>query len=246
MQLASFNHMRIPVLRLALFWAATVLMVGLPAVPQAAAEGLADPALSGLVATLLPSVVNIYTTTYKEIRLVQGKSMMVQDAEPDKRYFFGSGFIVSADGYVVTNKHVTHNAINIYVTLSDGRRLPADLLAEAMYNDVAVIKIKTDKPLPPVKLGDSNTVRQGDFVIAIGDSLGFTSTVTTGIISALNRDMGFTQFDDYMQTDAAINHGNSGGPLFNAKGEVVGGHLRDLYDRNRYRQRRDWIGNPNQ
>jgi serine protease Do len=214
--------MHIPVPRRALFSAIAILMVGLPAVPRAAAEGFADPNLSNLVATLLPSVVNIYTTTYKEIMLVQGKSLMVQDAEPDKRHFFGSGFIVSTDGYVVTNKHVTHNAINIYVTLSDGRRLPADLVAEAMYNDIAVIKIRTDKPLPPAELGDSNTVRQGDFVIAVGDSLGFASTVTTGVISALNRDMGFTEFDDYMQTDAAINHGNSGGPLFNAKGEVVG------------------------
>jgi serine protease Do len=91
-----------------------------------------------------------------------------------------------------------------------------------MYNDIAVIKIQTDKPPPQVKLGDSNTVRQGDFVIAVGNPLGFTSTVSTGIISALNRDIGFTQFDNYMQTDAAINHGNSGGPLFNAAGEVVG------------------------
>jgi serine protease Do len=85
-----------------------------------------------------------------------------------------------------------------------------------------VIKIRTDQRLPPVKMGDSRTVHQGDFVIAIGNSLGFTSTVTTGIISAVDRDMGFTEFDHYMQTDAAINHGNSGGPLFNAAGEVVG------------------------
>jgi serine protease Do len=214
--------MRNSVPRLALHSAAVALMIGLLAVPQAGAAGPTDPALADLVATLLPSVVNIYTTTYKEIQVVQGKSVMVQDAEPDQRHFFGSGFIVTPDGYVVTNKHVTHNAINIYVTLSDGRRLPADLIAEAMYNDIAVIKIRTDNPLPPVKLGDSNTVRQGDFVIAVGNSLGFTSTVSTGIISALNRDMGFTQFDDYMQTDAAINHGNSGGPLFNATGEVIG------------------------
>ena len=207
---------------LALLSTAVALMIGLLAVPPAAAAGTKDPALSDLVATLLPSVVNIYVTTYKEIQVVEGKPVMVQDAEPDKRHSFGSGFIVTPDGTVVTNKHVTHNAINIYVTLSDGRRLPADLIAEAMSNDIAVIKIRTDKPLPPVTLGDSNTVRQGDLVIAVGNSLGFTSTVSTGIISALNRDMGFTQFDNYMQTDAAINHGNSGGPLFNAAGAVIG------------------------
>ncbi|HEY2618990.1 MAG TPA: trypsin-like peptidase domain-containing protein [Acetobacteraceae bacterium] len=141
---------------------------------------------------------------------------------PTSGFFFGSGFIVAPEGYVVTNKHVTHNAINIYVTMNDGRRLPADLVSEAVSFDVAVIKIRTDHPLPPVKMGDSRTVRQGDFVIAIGNSLGFTSTVTTGIISAVDRDMGFTEFDHYLQTDAAINHGNSGGPLFNAAGEVVG------------------------
>jgi serine protease Do len=191
-------------------------------VASAASTGPTDPALSDLVASLLPSVVNIYTTTYKEIQVLEGKSVMVQDAEPDKRHFFGSGFIVAPEGYVVTNKHVTHNAINIYVTMNDGRRLPADLVSEAVSFDIAVIKIRTDQPLPPVKMGDSRTVHQGDFVIAIDNSLGFTSTVTTGIISAVDRDMGFTEFDHYMQTDAAINHGNSGGPLFNAAGEVVG------------------------
>ena len=207
----------------ALLAAAVALMIGVTTVPRAvAAGGQTDPALSDLVAALLPSVVNIDASRYKEIQVVQGKSVMVQDAEPGKRHFFGSGFVVTSDGYVVTNKHITHNAINFYVTLNDGRRLGADLIAEAVAFDIAVIKIRTDTPLPPVKLGDSDTVRQGDSVIAIGNPLGFTSTVTTGIISALNRDMGFTKFDNYMQTDAAINLGNSGGPLFNAKGEVVG------------------------
>jgi S1-C subfamily serine protease len=179
-------------------FAAVALIIGLAPAPQAvAAGGQTDPALSDLVATLLPSVVNIDASRYKEIQVVQGKSVMVQDAEPAKRHFFGSGFVVTSDGYVVTNKHVTHNAINLYVTLNDGRRLGADLIAEAVAFDIAVIKIRTDTPLPPVKLGDSDAVRQGDFVIAIGNPLGFTSTVTTGIISALNRDMGFTKCDNY-------------------------------------------------
>ncbi|HET7882847.1 MAG TPA: trypsin-like peptidase domain-containing protein [Acetobacteraceae bacterium] len=189
---------------------------------QSRAAGVVDSGIADLVATLVPGVVNISTTQYKAIQLSQGKAVMVQDAEPDKRFFYGSGLIVTPDGHVVTNKHVTHNSITIAVTLSDGRQLPADLVSEAIGFDIAVIKIRTDKPLPTVKIGDSDTVRQGDLAIAIGNPLDFSSTVTTGVISALNRDMGFTPFDDYMQTDAAINHGNSGGPLFNRTGEVIG------------------------
>jgi serine protease Do len=96
------------------------------------------------------------------------------------------------------------------------------LIAEAVCCDVAVIKIRAARPFPALQLGDSDTLRQGNFVIAIGNPLDFNSTVTTGIISALNRDEHFTEFDDYIQTDAAINEGNSGGPMINAKGEVVG------------------------
>jgi serine protease Do len=147
---------------------------------------------------------------------------MAQVAKPDKSIWFGTGFIITTDGYVVTNKHVVHNGISFTVTLSDGSVLPANLIAEAECCDVAVIKIRGDRPFPAVKLGDSDTLRRGDFVIAIGNPLGFQSTVSTGIISALNRDFHFTEFDDYIQTDAAINEGNSGGPMFNAKGEVVG------------------------
>jgi serine protease DegQ len=124
--------MRHSALRSVLRLAVAAFMIGAPAVASAASTGPTDPALSDLVARLLPSVVNIYTTTCKEILVVEGKSVMVQDAEPDKRHFFGSGFIVAPEGYVVTNKHVTHNAINIYVTMSDGRRLPADLVSEAV------------------------------------------------------------------------------------------------------------------
>ena len=199
---------------------ATILATQLPT--QSCAEGVVDPGIADLVATLVPGVVNISTTQYKTVQLLQGKAAMAQDAEPDKRFFYGSGFIVTPDGHAVTNKHVTHNSVSIWVTLSDGRQLPAELISEAIGLDIAVIKIRTDKPLPTVKLGDSDTVRQGELAIAIGNPLDFASTVTTGVISALNRDMGFTPFDDYMQTDAAINHGNSGGPLFNRKGEVIG------------------------
>ena len=192
-------------------------------VPKAEAAGTTDPDLPDLVATLLPSVVNITTTRYEAVHVPPGQSIMAQVAQPDKSIWYGTGFIVTPDGYVVTNKHVVHNGISFRVTLtSDGSQYPADLIAEAICCDIAVIKIRADKPFHAVRLGDSDTLRQGESVIAIGNPLGFNSTVTTGIISALNRDFHFTPFDDYLQTDAAINEGNSGGPMFNTKGEVVG------------------------
>ena len=194
---------------------------GLTAMP-ARAEVVMNTGLSDLVATLLPSVVNITAISYKPVQIAPGQSAMSLIAQGDERIAFGSGFIVTSDGYAVTNKHVTHGGVSYSVTLSDGRRLPAELVAEAFSFDIAVIKIKSDAPLPPVKLGESESLRQGDSVIAIGNPLGFTSSVTLGIMSAFNRDEGITPYDHYMQTDAAINHGNSGGPLFNTKGEVVG------------------------
>lgn len=179
-----------------------------------------DKNLPDLVATLLPGVVNITTIRYSAHPAASGQTGETAGVSYKSRWY-GSGFIISPDGYAVTNKHVVHNGINFWVTLSDGRWLPAKLIREATGFDIAVIKILADKPLPTVKLGDSSAMRQGDFVIAIGNPLNHQSTVSTGIISALNRDMHFTPFDDYMQTDAAINEGNSGGPLFNARGEVI-------------------------
>jgi serine protease Do len=206
----------------ALVVAAAALMTAVTGVSPVAAAGVGDPGLPDLVATLLPSVVNITTTRYKAVQVPQGNAVMQQKGETDLSIWFGSGFIVRPDGYVVTNKHVVHNGVHYWVTLNDGKRLPAELVAEAVGFDVALIKVRTENPLPAVTLGDSDAVRQGDFVIAIGNPLHHTSTVTTGIISALNRDIGTSIFDDYIQTDAAINQGNSGGPLFNAKGEVIG------------------------
>lgn len=202
--------------------AIVMLLVWASLAGPARAGALIDPGLPNLVATLLPEVVNITTTRYKKIEIPPGQSVIAQAASPDRTIWYGSGFIVTSDGYVVTNKHVVHNGVGFTVTLSDGSQYPAKLVAEATCCDVAVIKIEAERPFTPVKLGDSDTLRQGDFVIAIGNPLNFSSTVTTGIISALNRDMHFTQFDDYIQTDATINEGNSGGPMFNSAGEVVG------------------------
>ena len=174
------------------------------------------------MASLLPSCVNITTTRYQEVKIVDGKSVMVQHAKADKRRAYGSGFIIRADGYVLTNKHVTRNGISYSVTLADGRQFPADLVAQAVANDIAILRIRSNETWTPVKFGDSDTLRRGDAVIAIGNPIDWQSTVTSGVVSALNRDLGYTEFDDYIQTDAAINEGNSGGPLFNLKGEVIG------------------------
>jgi serine protease Do len=203
--------------------AAVAPITGPLIVPTAEAAGTTDPDLPTLVASLLPSVVNITVTRYEAVKIPPGQSVMAQAATPDKSIWYGTGFIVTADGYVVTNKHVARNGISYRVTLaSDGSQFPADLVALSICCDIAVLKIRADRPFRAVKLGDSDTLRQGESVIAIGNPLGFNSTVTTGIISALNRDFQFTPFDDYIQTDAAINEGNSGGPMFYAKGEVVG------------------------
>ncbi|WFP76631.1 DegQ family serine endoprotease [Mesorhizobium sp. WSM4906] len=134
----------------------------------------------------------------------------------------GSGFIVGADGTIVTNNHVVDGATSIKVTLDDGTELPAKLVGHDAKNDLAVLKIKASKPLPTVKWGDSNKLMTGDQVLAIGNPFGIGTTVTAGIVSARGRDLHSGPFDDFIQIDAPINHGNSGGPLVDVSGNVVG------------------------
>jgi serine protease Do len=137
----------------------------------------------------------------------------------------GSGFIVHPDGYVVTNNHVVDRGRQIKVELGDGRKLDADLISADSTADLALLKITTDKPLPYLQLGDSADLMIGEPVIAVGNPLGFSHSVSTGIVSAIHRDIQVTQksqLTDLIQTDAAINPGNSGGPLLNAYGQVIG------------------------
>jgi S1-C subfamily serine protease len=138
----------------------------------------------------------------------------------------GSGFIVHPDGYVVTNHHVIDRARQITVELLDGRKMPAELISSDPEVDLAILKIHSDKPLPTLELGNSSDLMIGEPAIAVGNPLGFSHTVSTGIISALHRDLkdenGNPQLTDLIQTDAAINPGNSGGPLLNAYGQVIG------------------------
>ncbi|WP_188260012.1 DegQ family serine endoprotease [Azospirillum tabaci] len=134
----------------------------------------------------------------------------------------GSGFIIDAAGYVVTNNHVIDGADEIKVTLQDGTELPATLVGRDAKTDIALLKVKSDKALPALDWGDSDAARVGDWVMAVGNPFGLGGTVTKGIISARGRDIHSGPYDDYLQLDAAINRGNSGGPTFTLDGRVIG------------------------
>jgi serine protease Do len=134
----------------------------------------------------------------------------------------GSGFIIDSAGIVVTNNHVISDADEVTVILNDGSRLKADIIGKDQKTDLALLRVKPDKPLKALKFGDSDRLRLGEWVIAIGNPFSLGGTVTAGIVSARNRDINSGPYDNYIQTDAAINRGNSGGPLFNLDGEVVG------------------------
>ncbi len=150
----------------------------------------------------------------------QGNDQQAQNAPA--MHGVGSGFIIDSKGLIVTNNHVVDGATNVKVTLQDGRTFDAKVIGTDPLTDVAVIKVDTTEPLPAVTFGSSKDIRVGDDVMAVGNPFGLGGTVTTGIISAKARDIGGNAYDDYLQTDAAINKGNSGGPLFNDQGQVVG------------------------
>jgi serine protease Do len=144
------------------------------------------------------------------------------DMQPHKTSSLGSGFIIDTSGIVVTNNHVIADADEINVIMNDGTKIKAELVGVDKKTDLAVLKFKPVKPLIAVKFGDSDKLRLGEWVIAIGNPFSLGGTVTAGIVSARNRDIASGPYDNYIQTDAAINRGNSGGPLFNLDGEVIG------------------------
>src|SRR5499427_6189783 len=152
----------------------------------------------------------------------QGENNQNNDHAMRRVNSLGSGFIIDASGLVVTNNHVISEADEISVILNDGTRLKATLVGKDQKTDIALLRVKTDKPLKAVKFGDSDKLRLGEWVVAIGNPFSLGGTVTAGIVSARNRDINSGPYDNYIQTDAAINRGNSGGPLFNLNGEVVG------------------------
>ena len=133
----------------------------------------------------------------------------------------GSGFVIKKDGTVITNNHVIANADDIIVRVNN-KEYQAKVVGADPYADVAVLKIDSAESFKPVQFGNSDNARVGDWVVAIGNPFGLGGTVTSGIISARNRDVGLTRYDDFIQTDASINQGNSGGPLFNLEGKVIG------------------------
>ena len=193
----------------------------------------APESFSRLAKRLMPAVVNITTSQ----AVAPDGLPEFPDGSPLERFneFFGrdpdgfrregslgSGFLISADGTVVTNNHVIENADEINVVFNSGRTLKAELVGTDPETDVAVLKVTSDDPLPFVEFADSDAAEVGDWVMAIGNPFGFGGSVSAGIISARNRDIQSGRYDDFIQTDAAINRGNSGGPLFNLNGEVVG------------------------
>jgi serine protease Do len=144
------------------------------------------------------------------------------DLQPHKTTSLGSGFIIDTSGIVVTNNHVIDGADEINVIMNDGNKFKAELVGVDKKTDLAVLKFTPNKPLIAVKFGDSDKLRLGEWVIAIGNPFSLGGTVTAGIVSARNRDISQGPYDNYIQTDAAINRGNSGGPLFNLDGDVIG------------------------
>jgi len=144
------------------------------------------------------------------------------DAPPQARQSLGSGFIINPQGLILTNHHVIEEADKIKVILYDEREFEAQIIGRDPKTDLALLQVQTTSPLPTVPLGDSDTLRIGEWVVAIGNPFGLSHTVTAGIVSAKGRVIGAGQYDDFIQTDASINPGNSGGPLFNTRGEVVG------------------------
>ena len=145
-----------------------------------------------------------------------------RERSPRRVNSLGSGFIIDPSGIVVTNNHVISEADEITVILNDGTRLKAELIGKDQKTDLALLRVKPDKPLTAVKFGESEKLRLGEWVIAIGNPFSLGGSVTAGIVSARNRDINSGPYDNYIQTDASINRGNSGGPLFNLDGEVVG------------------------
>ena len=221
--------------RARLAWMALLAMALL--LMQTLAAQARPESLAPLAEKISPAVVNITTSTLVEGRT--GPQGIVPEGSPFEDFFrefqdrnrdqnrprrssaLGSGFVISEDGYVVTNNHVIEGADEIQIEFYSGEELPAKVVGTDPKTDIALLKVETEQPLPFVSFGDSDTAKVGDWVLAMGNPLGQGFSASVGIVSARNRALSGT-YDDYIQTDAAINRGNSGGPLFNMDGQVIG------------------------
>jgi serine protease Do len=217
---------------------ASLAMPALAATPAGTAAG--PPSVADLAAGLIDAVVNISTSQTiagsKGVpvpKLPEGSPFQDffdqffnnkgdQDNQPRRVQSLGSGFVVDPSGLIVTNNHVIEGADEIVANFNDGSKAKAKLIGKDEKSDLALLKVEVSKPLVSVKFGDSDAMRVGDWVIAIGIPFGLGGTVTVGIVSARNRDINSGPYDNFLQTDAAINRGNSGGPLFNMYGDVIG------------------------
>lgn len=192
-----------------------VLFAFFIAFPGFTAEaGAQFPSFADLAEKLTPSVVNISSFSQSETENGEGNTPLSES--------LGSGFIIDGNGYIITNNHVVDKAESISITLSDNTKTEARVIGKDPKTDLALIKIETKRPLNAVKFGDSDKIRVGDWVLAIGNPFGLGSSVTAGIVSAKSRDIESGPYDSFIQTDASINQGNSGGPMFNLQGEVIG------------------------
>lgn len=223
--------------RLRMLWMAGISVMFLLAGALSAAARGAPESFADLAESVSPAVVNITTSTTVAGRT--GPQGIVPEGSPFEDFFrefqdrngqgnrprrssaLGSGFVISEDGFVVTNNHVIEGADEILIEFFEGGELPAKVVGTDPNTDIALLKVETDEPLSFVNFGDSDLARVGDWVMAMGNPLGQGFSVSAGIVSARNRALSGS-YDDYIQTDAAINRGNSGGPLFNMEGEVVG------------------------
>ena len=213
------------------------------AAPQSFNPALTEGSFAPIVSADKPAVVTITTTLKTEDASADGTSPFGDSSPFDQQFrdFFGqrqmpvpeqrpsgkaealgSGFVLTSDGYIVTNNHVIDKASTIKVTLDDGTELPAKLIGADQKSDLAVLKIESGKPLATIGWGESDKLRAGDPILAIGNPFGIGTTVTAGIVSARGRDLHSGPYDDFIQIDAPINHGNSGGPLVGVDGKVVG------------------------
>lgn len=201
------------------------------AVKQAEAQINAYPSFADLAEAMIPSVVNISTIHQPDAAEDETVPEFSSPNPAIEHYFnqkgnnqvaLGSGFIIDEKGYIVTNNHVIDKAETITVILSDNTKVEAGLVGVDKKTDLALIKINTDKKLSPVKIGDSDNIRVGDWILAIGNPFGLGGSVTAGIVSAKSRDIESGPYDNFIQTDASINQGSSGGPMFNMQGELIG------------------------